>query len=160
MLGLIPKLLGMAVGLVSVLWLALVGGWAVRHYDALTSIPSSQVRVLFLHWTLRPPRALWPEYVLGESDPNSPAARDLRTCRVNTAALTVAIARQNAAERAVAIAGAQALARSEVAVQRARSAMAAASATEARIIKALKPASAGDCERYRGVDAAFAETLR
>lgn len=61
----IVRLLGVLSGLIGVFYLAIVGAWGMRKYDALEKTPSHQVRVWFYHQTFAVPNRFAPEFVLG-----------------------------------------------------------------------------------------------
>jgi|SRR5579885_821686 len=137
------NLFRIATGLIGVTLLFWVGVYLTRDYDMRPATPTHQVRCcLFVHFTLRPPAGLAPAYVLGMSDPNSPAARDLRTCRGNTAALSGALDRQNAAVRSLKASADAWQLRGRQAVDEAMRAGAARRALAQRILADRPPANA------------------
>jgi hypothetical protein len=87
------------------------------------------------------------------------AARDLTTCRANTSTLQAAITAQNASLAAWSERGRRATAEAENAVQRSRSAVAAAEKAKA-VIAAPLSASDDTCSRAQEVDRRVMETLR
>jgi hypothetical protein len=140
-------------GLVGVFWMALAGAYGVWWWDRRPADVPQPIAFRVLFW---PVKIGWPPSLKASLD-----GRDvlLRQAVANERTVTAALIAQNSRVRALAAAGATARAEAETATTAYRSALARASAPEARIIAA--GTGPGDAtERAEAADRLFLESLK